>query len=107
MEGESGDGEHGGTSVFEFSGAEEGSGCLRSVFAGELVPVVFADEYWFAAEWGGSEAWDFLLYFEELAFGVEGGSGWSLGGRGGECSSRSDEEGEDGEFHGDGKVFKI
>ena len=59
--------------MFELGGTEEGSGGLGSVFGSELVPVVFTNEYWFSTKWGGTEAWYFFLYFEELAFGIEGG----------------------------------
>lgn len=102
VEGESDGGDHGGTSVFELGGAEEGSGGFRSVFGGEFVPVVFTDEDWFSAEGGGAEAWDCGFDFEEFGLGVEGGvaDDWCLGGRGGEGGSGSDEEGEEGEFHG-------
>ena len=67
VKGESDGGEHGRTAVFEFSGAEEGAGGFGSVFEGEFVPVVLADEYWFSAEGGGSEAGDLLLYDEGLS----------------------------------------
>mmetsp|Transcript_22259 Transcript_22259/g.31913 ORF Transcript_22259/g.31913 Transcript_22259/m.31913 type:complete len:234 (-) Transcript_22259:101-802(-) len=79
VEGVSDGGDHGGTSVLELGGADEGSGGFGSVLCCELVPVVLTDENRLSDEGGGAETRDLCFHLEEWNISFRHTEGGGLG----------------------------
>mmetsp|Transcript_7495 Transcript_7495/g.8958 ORF Transcript_7495/g.8958 Transcript_7495/m.8958 type:complete len:234 (-) Transcript_7495:62-763(-) len=83
-------GNHGRTSVLEFGSLEEGTGSFRSVFHGQLVPVVLTDKDRFSKKRSRTEAGDLFFHFKKFrSFLTHANSTGGGGGTGGGSKRRS------------------